>query len=211
MSSRRSSVHSSFRRLNPNTSKKRTRNATVYDAVAGRASTQRFIPLTPYTSSTRDTQTSSNLPIPPEEVLFRRIGAPERDIHDDFYWADRHLTAKQMLPDSDLLKALHAYAADFYGAMGEDGEVMFRSMDETALLAVGMLIEEAAEEVLGSTGDMVFVEGERIKESPSARNSPPEVIEPGATGGVLDDLRREANDESPAVQKPKISKKRKKR
>ena len=103
------------------------------------------------------------MPIPPEEVLFRRLGAPERDIHDDFYWADRHLSEKQILPDSDLLKAIHSYAADFFKAMGDKGRVNFLSMDETALLAVGMLLEETADEVLGETGDMVFVEGEVVK------------------------------------------------
>ena len=103
------------------------------------------------------------MPIPPEEVLFRRLGAPERDIHDDFYWADRHLSEKQTLPDSDLLKAIHSYAADFYDTMGDKGRVNFLSMNETALLAVGMLLEETADEVLGETGDMVFVEGGAVK------------------------------------------------
>ena len=103
------------------------------------------------------------MPIPPDEVLFRRLGAPERDIHDDYYWADRHLSEKQVLPDSDLLKAIHSYAADFYNAMGDKGRVNFLSMDETALLAIGILLEETADEVLGETGDMVFVEGEAVK------------------------------------------------
>jgi hypothetical protein len=100
------------------------------------------------------------LPIPPEEVLFRRRQAPERYEEDDFYWADRHLTEKQKLPDSDLLKAIHTYASDFYSRATVDrGQVDFSSMDGSALLALGILLEEAAEHVLGSTGDMVFVEG----------------------------------------------------
>ena len=33
-------------------------------------------------------------------------------------------------------------------------------MDETALLAMGILLEEAAKEILGDAGDLVFVEGE---------------------------------------------------
>ena len=33
-------------------------------------------------------------------------------------------------------------------------------MDETALLAMGILIEEAAKESLGGTGDLTFTEGE---------------------------------------------------
>lgn len=40
----------------------------------------------------------------------------------------------------------------------------FVSMDETALLALGILLEEMAEHVLGDTGDLAFVEGEQIEE-----------------------------------------------
>ena len=46
-------------------------------------------------------------------------------------------------------------------------------MEETALLAVGILLEEAAEHILGETGDMVLVEGEEISEpegEPSIQN-----------------------------------------
>lgn len=94
-------------------------------------------------------------------MLFRRKGAPIRYEEDDFYWADRHLTDNQKLPESDLLKAIHAYASDFYArAVKGRGMVDFESLDETALLAVGVLMEEMAGEVLGETGDMAFVEGE---------------------------------------------------
>lgn len=40
----------------------------------------------------------------------------------------------------------------------------FESMDETALLAMGILLEGMAEHVLGDTGDLAFVEGEQIEE-----------------------------------------------
>ena len=72
------------------------------------------------------------------------------------------MTEKQKLPDSDLLKAIHTYASDFYSRATVDrGQVDFSSMDESALLALGILLEEAAEHVLGPTGDMVFVEGKK--------------------------------------------------
>lgn len=94
-------------------------------------------------------------------MLFRRKRAPIRYEEDDIYWADRLLTDNQKLPESDLLKAIHAYASDFYGrAVKGKGMVDFESLDETALFAVGMLMEEMAGEVLGETGDMAFVEGE---------------------------------------------------
>ncbi len=71
------------------------------------------------------------------------------------------MTDNQKLPESDLLKAIHAYASDFYGrAVKGKGKVDFESLDETALLAVGILMEEMAREALGETGDLAFVEGE---------------------------------------------------
>jgi len=36
-------------------------------------------------------------------------------------------------------------------------------MDESALIAFGILIEESAREILGQTGDLVFTEGEESK------------------------------------------------
>jgi hypothetical protein len=38
-------------------------------------------------------------------------------------------------------------------------------MDETALLALGILMEEATRDVLGQTGDLVFTEGEEVRRS----------------------------------------------
>ncbi|KAL9034464.1 MAG: hypothetical protein Q9214_007031, partial [Letrouitia sp. 1 TL-2023] len=133
---------------------------TVYDAVAGRVSSSGFIPKVLKTSRYRDTLSSSTLPIPPEEVLFRQRNAPERFQEDDIYWANEDLV--QPLPDSDLLKAIHTYASDFYNlATTTKGLADFSSMDETALIACGILLEEFAVHVLGATGDLAFVEGQR--------------------------------------------------
>lgn len=70
-----------------------------------------------------------------------------------------------VLPESDLLKAVHGYSSRFYGRMMKRGgpglqhNVDEASMDETALLAFGILLEEAGRDVLGRRGDMVFTEG----------------------------------------------------
>lgn len=65
------------------------------------------------------------------------------------------------MPDSELLKAVHAYTSDFYSIRTEDkGKCDFRSLDETALIALGVLLEEISGQVLGETGDMVLVEPE---------------------------------------------------
>ena len=99
-------------------------------------------------------------PFDPLEILLRRVAAPTEGRADVFF-ADENLEPDQKLPESDLLKAVHAYASDFYSMATKDqGECDYRSLDETALIALGILLEEAAAQVLGETGDMVLVEPE---------------------------------------------------
>ena len=79
----------------------------------------------------------------------------------DPYWAHKDLTEDQKLPDSDLLKAIHTYASDFYDRnFGEQAQADFHSLDETALLSLGILLEEMADQALGETGDLALTEGE---------------------------------------------------
>ncbi|KAL9096153.1 MAG: hypothetical protein Q9165_001676 [Trypethelium subeluteriae] len=113
-------------------------------------------------------------PLAPEDVLFRHPEAPIRYEEDDLYFQNEKLSPDQRLPDSDLLKAIHAYASDYYfcntvGKMVKeksgqykikDRDLDFVSMDETALLAMGILMEEAARQRLGETGDLALVEAE---------------------------------------------------
>lgn len=95
-------------------------------------------------------------------MLYRRKNAPERYEEADIYFAnDTELRTE--LPESDLLKALHCYTSDFYSRTTADGGLGdFRSMDETALMAFGILMEEATRDILGQTGDLVFTEGEDV-------------------------------------------------
>ena len=140
---------------------KRTRNApaSLYDAVAGRIGYEGFLEQQQQSSKYRDTSSTSHSAVPPDEVLFRRKNGPVRYEEDDVYSADRHLQAYQRLPESDLLKVIHAYTADYNDAVATEGPRRdVRSMDETALLAMGILLEEAAAETLGQTGDLAFVE-----------------------------------------------------
>jgi hypothetical protein len=70
---------------------------------------------------------------------------------------------QERLPDSDLLKAVHVYASDFYAraiaASEEDAmDVDYNSMDGTALLAMGLLLEESCRGKMGENGQDVFVE-----------------------------------------------------
>jgi len=98
--------------------------------------------------------------MPPEAVLFRRKNAPARFAEDDLYFANERRPGIN-LPDSDLLKALHCYTSGFYsrGTTGA-GVGDWKSLDETALIALGVLIEEFS--CLSKTGDMVFTEGEQV-------------------------------------------------
>jgi len=96
----------------------------------------------------------------------------------------------RQLPQSDLLKSMHVYVSDFYATLmppsrcepdmesRRNGEKIddaigrsnrrktqsadYHSFDETALLAMGILVEEMATEVLGATGNLVFVEGAEV-------------------------------------------------
>jgi len=111
----------------------------------------------------------------PEEVLLKNKRAPQRYAERDIYNAHESLPndGRDVLPDSDLLKALHSYTSHFYEVLGwRRGEECFvgtrhideRSMDETALLAFGILLEEAGREALGARGDLVFTEAQEPRE-----------------------------------------------
>jgi hypothetical protein len=126
---------------------------------SGRISVAGFIPKRPVISQTRDTASSSASAIPPENVLFRSKNAPTRYAEADIYFANERQSRKN-LPESDLLKALHCYTSDFYSHITIDGGTGdWRSLDETALMALGILMEEAGRDILGTTGDLAFTEG----------------------------------------------------
>ncbi|KAG5979405.1 hypothetical protein E4U55_005193 [Claviceps digitariae] len=154
----------------------RRRLATLYDAVAGKVTKDHLVRHDGKEPSNRVIRhPTRGGPLGPDEVLFRRKDAPTRYAEHDVYYAhDRDLPrgGQGILPDSDLLKSIHTYSSKFYAAMerrqrrdpqlravrGSRG-VDERSMDETALLAFGILLEEAGREILGRKGDCVFTEG----------------------------------------------------
>lgn len=131
----------------------------------GRLNAHGFLGNTPAPSKYRDTASSSTNPVYPEEVLFRRQNAPVRYEENDFYFAHENLPPSRPLPSTSLLESIHVYAADFYEhATLDRGRDDYQSMDETALIAMGVLLEEMAKEALGETGDLVLVEGEEISD-----------------------------------------------
>jgi hypothetical protein len=117
---------------------------TVFDVVAGRIGNEGFL---------EDQELEEPLSV--GQYLARRQAevAPEQE-HRQF---GAHLQSRHALPPSDLLKAIHTHASDYYGMM-EDSEDDFQSMDETALICMGILMEESAREILGETGFSPFIE-----------------------------------------------------
>jgi hypothetical protein len=129
--------------------------------LAGRVSSRGFLSQIPLASLHRDKASTSTVAVRPEEVLFRRQNAPTRYEEHDFYFAHENLPAHCSLPSSELLHAIHAYASDYYQHATTNGGIDdYRTMDETALISMGILLEEMANESLGETGDLVLVEGE---------------------------------------------------
>ena len=125
-------------------------------------------------------------PLRPDEALFQRKYAPERYEEHDLYKAhvrDLPGGGTDILPDTDILRSVHAYTSKFYAAMERRRQQQrekcgtpavrpfnYPSMDESALLAFGILLEEAGREVLGRRGDLVFTEAWE----PVGQDSPPE-------------------------------------
>ncbi|CAG8160588.1 unnamed protein product [Penicillium olsonii] len=146
-------------------SKPSKRRANLYDAVAGRVNPRGVNPIQSFASQYRDTASSGARAFRPEELLFRGKDPATRSLDEEKYFANEKLPADRPLPNSELLEAIHAYAADYFEyATADNGQDDHRTMDETALLAMGILIEEMASEELGDTGDLVLVEGHRPSE-----------------------------------------------
>ncbi|KAK4244614.1 hypothetical protein C7999DRAFT_35041 [Corynascus novoguineensis] len=193
LSSRASSPAGS---LSSSTKRPRGRPANVFDAVAGRVTLNGALGDSDHPagrskrrlSATSSRYSSRNPKLAPEEALFKRKNAPVRYAEYDIYWANEDLPdgGHRQLPDSDLLRSLHSYASRFYEAAAArlgprcivgTRIVDERSMDESALLAFGVLLEEAGREALGKRGDLVFTEAstearEAAKVVQAAQSSP---------------------------------------
>jgi len=120
----------------------------------------------------RDNDPNRNRPLEPNEALFHPNetkfmaahfpgGMPDEEefelkSHELYSWT-RSLPPDLKLPDGELLEDIHTYASDFFGAHPEMSK-MFRSMDETALVALAVLMEELMSEALGTDGDLALLE-----------------------------------------------------
>ena len=131
----------------------------------------RFIRSKDFIPSTRDTTSSSHINLPPGEALFRSSGAPTHYIESGIYDQEHTLTKDEILPAPDLLKAIHSYSADFYAKTADaQADLSYQSLDGSALLALGILLEESCNVMLGGTGDLALLE-EKIADEVSKDSS----------------------------------------
>ena len=80
------------------------------------------------------------------------------DLEDEI---DEELFDDVPLPESDIIEAIQSYAGHFYANTTDRSRTEhFLSMNGSALIAMGVLLEELGTELLGETGDMVLVERE---------------------------------------------------
>lgn len=100
---------------------------------------------------------SSSRAVRPSNDILSRL---ERDEALD-NWIDEDSLDDVPLPESDIIEAIQSYAGHFYANTVDSRRTEhFSSMNGTALIAMGVLLEELGEELLGKTGDMVLVERE---------------------------------------------------
>ncbi|KAG4305096.1 hypothetical protein PORY_001266 [Pneumocystis oryctolagi] len=112
------------------------RQATVYDATS-----DKIFPPHKYTCPSNISELhrlKKQRPLGPDKYL--KIPSPD---------------PVEQLPDSGLLQALNEYVSNF--SMKYPFPSLFESLDETALLALGILIEETITTLLGD-GENMFVE-----------------------------------------------------
>ncbi|KAK5461223.1 hypothetical protein LTS15_003286 [Exophiala xenobiotica] len=171
------------------------RQVSLYDAVAGRVGQQGFLTM-------EQLRSSALLPVAPEDYLLQQTRIPA-EIFNDNHDVGGELAAARQLPESEMLKAIHTYASDLYNsATMNKGSYDFRSLDETALIAVGILLEEAVKEALGETGDMVFVEPEGLEkglgETTMTRHQIKGRVQPRVRATELSEEEDIEQDESPA-------------
>ncbi|KAE8829049.1 hypothetical protein PTNB73_05821 [Pyrenophora teres f. teres] len=142
MASRKKATKRTVKPSNP-----RKRHANLYDAIQG------------HVTRNGKAANASGRPLRPDEVLFRRKNAPVQYREYDSYSAHNRLPPGQELPDGGLTAALHVHISRLYAKTAGQGRQGIRKpMDETALIALGILMEETARGVLGETGDLAFTE-----------------------------------------------------
>lgn len=118
----------------------------------GRVGRHGFHKKKPAASKYRDTASTGERTLAPEEVLIRRPHYLNNKLKGEPYFAHERLPRQARLPTSEMLTALHAHAADFYKYGMQRTKAVHQSLDESALLAFGILTEELCRELMGPEG-----------------------------------------------------------
>jgi len=146
------------------------------------------------------------VPYPPVEFYFdrKRVKTGDEDEDSRLYW--RREVDKHKLPPSDLLWAIHRNASQFFSKKGDDH---LKFMDESALLAVGVLLEETMKQSLGKSGHLAFLEPDDEHESTGAdrMDESDDQMEDdnddsGATDQDSDDGRENSADQKVSTSRP---------
>lgn len=120
--------------------KRKRRDPTMWDALAGRLNYEGFIPDTPQYASGRDTWSSDMKPmnfrywmVKDASPFIKYTDFLERRLKDPKVQAAK--------PNNELMKALHVYISEFYARL-PGGESSLESMWPDALMAFAVLLEE---------------------------------------------------------------------
>jgi hypothetical protein len=134
-----------------------TEQPTIYDLVAGMKDIHKEDVFRQITGRVRLPISDKSLyrgerytrTLTPAEHYFTRLRPKTGDEDEDsrIYWSPE--TDKHELPSSDLLWAIHRYVSQ---KLGRERPECVKFMDETALIAMGILLEESIKESIGTDG-----------------------------------------------------------
>lgn len=120
--------------------------------ISGRVNRQRFISRSNKSRWRRNV--SSTRSVRSSKYILSRLEGDE-GLED---WIDEESPYDVPLPESDILEAVQSHAGHFYAKTTDSRRTEpFYSMNGSALIAMGVFLEELGNELLGETGGMVLV------------------------------------------------------
>lgn len=128
--------------------KKETRHATLYDALEARINKHHA---TGFLGTGKASQHSRGAATPTQALAARLNCSPS-------VIPTASAEQEAALPSSDLLDAIHGYTSLVTSC--------YKSMDETALLAMGILLEESVQDLIGEEGYLMLEEPSIDDEEP---------------------------------------------
>ncbi|KAF2665987.1 hypothetical protein BT63DRAFT_427771 [Microthyrium microscopicum] len=146
------------------------RHTNIYDMIADRVTRYGYLPTNVNSFSDTANPLNTEALFYPDELLWRMKNQKSNDTGteqeyqeaEDSFYRDYDAYTTELLqhvaiPDGDLLEALHTYASDFYDTKTDMHGIYFQ-LDGSALIALGVLVEEMARQDLGDEGDLALTE-----------------------------------------------------